>query len=164
MFPAYFVTLSVLLLIIHALLVSGPVKKLLARTRDAQQPPAPAEPLLVPSPDIRTAISEHIRKTGGLTIVSYKAVRFVACLALLGLSATSLVLEEVRRSEQNGFSALGKWGKKHRGRKRKSRAFTTKEWLHVAMCLTYVRLLPRSMQALNEPSTSFTHHLLVFSP
>jgi hypothetical protein len=39
-----------------------------------------------------------------------------------------------------GVYILGKWDKKHKHRKHRTPSFSIKEWLDMAMCMTYVKI------------------------
>lgn len=75
-------------------------------------------------------------------IFAYKIARLTGCLALLGFSLATLILEETGQIEDYMFGIFGKWGKKHRKHKNKKHAgFTEAEWLQVALCITAVRFI-----------------------
>lgn len=129
-------------LILHIIVISRPVQNLIRRLRGIP----PREPSESPAPHVEpeslwASLKHHTERHGGSTIFAYMLTRLVGCLTLLGFSITSLVLDEVRKAETGELGIMGKWGKKHKGRKRKSDKLSVKEWMHVAMCMTFVRRL-----------------------
>lgn len=85
-------------------------------------------------------VRAHIAIHGGGVIYTYKVVRLVGCLALLGLSIATLILEETGQIENALFNITGKWGKKHPKHNKKHAGFTNAEWVQVALVITSVRL------------------------
>lgn len=135
--PVYFAIASAVVLVLHIVLFLKPVQQLWSRLRrkDFVEYPEPA-PVNRPE-SLWAEVKQHVQNHGGATIFGFELARLVGCLALLGLSVTSLVLLEEARNP--GADSWGKWGKKHKNKKPKAPAFSVNEWLHVAMCITFVR-------------------------
>ncbi|PBK89704.1 hypothetical protein ARMGADRAFT_1167459 [Armillaria gallica] len=137
--PAYVAAASAALLILHILLSWKSVKRFISRLQknkkfpDNNREPQPT----TQSFGIFAEVREHVVLHGGPTIFFYMVFRFLSSLALLGLSAASLVLDERDRTHDN-VGLFGKWGKKHKGKKEHSRAFTNEEWLEASLCLTFL--------------------------
>ncbi len=150
--PAYVAAASAALLILHILLSWTPVRRLISRLQknkkfpDNNWEPQPT----TQSFGIFAEVRDHVVLHGGPTIFFYMVFRFLSSLALLGLSAASLVLDERDRTHGN-VGLFGKWGIKHKGKKEHSRAFTNEEWLEASLCLTFVRTIFRM-------SYIFSHH------
>ncbi|KAK0465231.1 uncharacterized protein EV420DRAFT_1637381 [Desarmillaria tabescens] len=137
--PTYVAAASAALLILHILLIWKPVKRFILRLRKKKTSP---NNTLDPQPTnqslgLLAEVREHVALHGGPTIFFYMIFRLLASLALLSLSATSLVLDERGRSHEN-LGLYGKWGKKHKGKKEHSRAFMNEEWLEASLCLTFL--------------------------
>ncbi|PBK69165.1 hypothetical protein ARMSODRAFT_1019154 [Armillaria solidipes] len=137
--PAYVAAASAALLILHILLSWTPVRRFISRSQknkkflDNNREPQPT----TQSFGILAEVREHVALHGGPAIFFYMVFRFLSSLALLGLSAASLVLDERDRIHDN-VGLYGKWGKKHKGKKEHSRAFTNEEWLEASLCLTFL--------------------------
>ncbi|KZP16764.1 P-loop containing nucleoside triphosphate hydrolase protein [Athelia psychrophila] len=138
--PAYISAASAALLIIHVIHLSKPAKRLYA--------------LIVPNLSLGTTelsgpeleqgiqpatffgqVRAHIAIHGGGVIYTYKVVRLIGCLALLGLSIATFILEETGQIHFM-YNITGKWGKKHPKRNKKHAGFTNAEWVQVALCVT----------------------------
>ena len=142
LFPAYFAALSVILLVLHGVWLSKPVQKLLARARPSRKPAIEeaTEVVVEEAPQHNGLIADlknHINAKGGPVIFFYKVLRLVGCLALVGLTIATLVIDEHDR--ESSFIETLKKKKKKKKHASASDSFTELEWLHVALCLTYVR-------------------------
>ncbi|PBK77153.1 hypothetical protein ARMSODRAFT_949046 [Armillaria solidipes] len=137
--PAYVAAASAALLILHILLSWTPVRRFISRSQKNKKFPDNNRELqpTTQSFGILAEVREHVALHGGPTIFFYMVFRFLSSLALLGLSAASLVLDERDRIHDN-VGLYGKWGKKHKGKKEHSRAFTNEEWLEASLCLTFL--------------------------
>lgn len=135
-FPAYAAAASAFILILHIILLSKPLKKLYNRLSPSSEPSV-EQTTAIPPTGVVPEFKEHISQHGGPTIFAFKVARFLGCLALLGLSVTSLVIDEISKTTDVGIA--GKWGKKHKNKKQPSPALSIEEWLQAAMCMTYVR-------------------------
>ncbi|KAJ3985397.1 hypothetical protein F5890DRAFT_1510435 [Lentinula detonsa] len=141
--PLYFSAASTLTLLIHLISNSKAARKLLGRPVPSSEEPA-AE--LQPDSLIQE-LKLHVESLGGPSIYAYILARLIGTLALLGLSITTLILDEVHRAENQSLQlprkekdvadALGKWGKKHPKNKYGTH-YAKREWLEAAMCLTFL--------------------------
>ncbi|KAF5338427.1 hypothetical protein D9758_012247 [Tetrapyrgos nigripes] len=134
--PLYCAAISVVALLLHIVFVSKPVQRWFGKNSDESEPQA-AIPLHA---SLVGEVREHIKEHGGLVIFWYMLARLAGSLVLLGLSITSLVIDEVKRSgpqDQDDASIMGKWGRKH-PRRRYGAHFSKREWLEAAMSLTYL--------------------------
>ncbi|KAG2123601.1 hypothetical protein DEU56DRAFT_829341 [Suillus clintonianus] len=137
MIPAYFAAASALLLLLHLITLSKPVKKLWSRFLPPKAEEEPSaffdEPTIADGffSEAKVFISQH----GGWVIFAYKFARFIGCLAFLGLSLATFILDE-REEHANGANKLSK------GKHRKPRhsdgyiPFSRAEWLQFALCMT----------------------------
>ncbi|KAH9952289.1 hypothetical protein BGW80DRAFT_1430860 [Lactifluus volemus] len=142
--PSYFTLASILLLVLHVALSFGPLKRLLDRISGTVEEESPASE---PSPSatqtsLVSAVKEHVEASGGSIIFSLQVLRLVLVLALLGLSIFSFVQEEEgqQRVVNDGLGTLGKhWGEKRRQKRRYGGgSLSDREWLDLALSLTYV--------------------------
>ncbi|KAK0473305.1 hypothetical protein IW261DRAFT_1342846 [Armillaria novae-zelandiae] len=137
--PAYVAATSVALLILHILLIWTPVRRFISRlqkNKNISDNNRESQPT-TQSFGILAEVREHVALHGGPTIFFYTVLKFLGSLALLGLSVASLVLDEQDRTHDN-VGLYGKWGKKHKGKKEHSQAFTNEEWLEASLCLTFL--------------------------
>lgn len=95
------------------------------------------EPSTSPHAGIIGDIKTHISSIGGPVIFAYKFLRLVSCVVLLGLTITTLIVDEWDR-ETSFLNALKKKSKEKKGASSDAAAFTKAEWLQVALALTYV--------------------------
>jgi hypothetical protein len=139
MIPAYLTTASALLLLLHLITLSKPVKKLWSRFLPPKTVEEPS--LFVVEPTIadgffseaQVFISQH----GGWVIFAYKFARFIGCLAFLGLSLATFILDE-HAEHATGANKLSK-GKHRRPRPSDGYVpFSRAEWLQFALCMTAV--------------------------
>ena len=111
--PAYATAVSVVVLFLHWVVVSGPVQRLVTRlfsSNQDEQEDGPSDVLLVEK--------SHVEKLGGTVIFGYLIARLLSCLALLGLSIATLLLQH----DQN----ILKYG--------------VGDWLQLGLCGVYVSL------------------------
>jgi len=142
MIPACVAVASALLLLLHLIALSKPVKKLWSRflppKSEEEQSTFPEETIIVDGffSEAKAFIFQH----GGLPIFAYKFARFIGCLAFLGLSLATFVLEE---REEHTIGANKKSGGKHRTTRPSDgyNPFSRAEWLQFAMCMTAVSSL-----------------------
>lgn len=145
--PLCFAAASILGFVIHLIARVEPVRRLFRRNGtvpNSEESAAPVHP-----ENLVQELNAHIGSHGGPLIYTHMLIRLVGTLALLGLSITSLILDEVRRNGKQGLEllegqedivdSLGKWGKKH-PKKKYGTHYTKREWLEAAMCLTFVRI------------------------
>ncbi|KAF9066068.1 hypothetical protein BDP27DRAFT_1424214 [Rhodocollybia butyracea] len=138
--PLYFSAASILVLLLHVIGSFKTTQKLLRRPVTITE-----EPIARPqSESILQDIKGHIRAHGGFRMYAYMITRLIGTLALLGLSISTLLLDELERVgsqelsvEDDVVNELGKWGKKHPKKKHGYR-FSRHEWLEAAMCLTFL--------------------------
>lgn len=135
-YPLYVTAASILVLLLHVIGNTPPVRKLFRRPNvSVEEPPAHAQ-----SESFVQEIKLHIREHGGAVIYAYMVARLIGTLALLGLSIVTLVLDEFKRvGRQEDVVTFGKWGKKYPNKKYGTR-FSNREWLEAGLCLTFVRL------------------------
>ncbi|KAG0697813.1 hypothetical protein DFH29DRAFT_984146 [Suillus ampliporus] len=137
MIPAYVAAASALLLLLHLIVLSKPVKKLWSHFLPPKTEKEPSvffdEPTIADGffPEAKVFISQH----GGLVIFAYKIARFIGCLAFLGLSLATFILDE-REEHTNGANKLS--GGKHRKAYPSDGyiPFSRTEWLQFALCMT----------------------------
>lgn len=139
MIPAYFAAASALLLLLHLIMLSKPVKKLWSRFLPPKTEEEPSlffdEPTIADGffSEAKVFISQH----GGWVIFAYKFARFIGCLAFLGLSLATLILDE-RDENATGTNKLSK-GKHRRHHPSDGYVpFSRTEWLQFALCMTAV--------------------------
>ncbi|KAJ7102323.1 hypothetical protein B0H15DRAFT_943257 [Mycena belliarum] len=132
--PAIAAATSAVLLLLHLFWASAWGRKLRALVSRTPEPEATDPPLALHPVGLVSEVKAHVVDHGGAVIFTFKLVRLVACLILLGLSVASLALTEARKTEAGQASVFGKWGNKHP--KKKSSKFSVTEWLQVAMCMT----------------------------
>ena len=147
--PAYLSILSIAILLLRSTLTSKWFTKLWARIRrrDKANDLALDAEAEVDEAVVRTHsgiiadIKSHVQAKGGPVIFGWKLLRLAGCLTLVGLTMATLIIDE--ESRESSFVDVLKW-KKGKGKKKKKKdtpatdEFTTEEWLHVALCLTYV--------------------------
>ncbi|KAJ3801154.1 hypothetical protein GGU11DRAFT_770568 [Lentinula aff. detonsa] len=141
--PLYFSAASTLTLLFHLISNSKAARKLFGRPVTSSE-----EPVAELQPDsLIQELKLHVESLGGSAIYAYILARLIGTLALLGLSITTLILDEVHRAgnqslqlpreEEDVADALGKWGKKHPKNKYGTH-YAEREWLEAAMCLTFL--------------------------
>ncbi|KAE9385996.1 hypothetical protein BT96DRAFT_960666 [Gymnopus androsaceus JB14] len=133
-YPLYVTAASILVLLLHVIGNTPPVRKLFRRPNvSVEEPPAHAQ-----SESFVQEIKLHIREHGGAVIYAYMVARLIGTLALLGLSIVTLVLDEFKRvGRQEDVVTFGKWGKKYPNKKYGTR-FSNREWLEAGLCLTFL--------------------------
>ncbi|KAL0950661.1 hypothetical protein HGRIS_007447 [Hohenbuehelia grisea] len=91
-------------------------------------------------------IRAHAHFHGGITIFAYKIARLLGCLALLGLTATYLILDEIELEDTQNHVSKPLWSsfvdlfvkpKKNKGRKKLASKLTQQQWLLFTLCLAY---------------------------
>ncbi|EJD04272.1 uncharacterized protein FOMMEDRAFT_106872 [Fomitiporia mediterranea MF3/22] len=141
LFPAYFAILSVVVLLLYGISVSKPVQSLLPRLYPNRNVPNAQETNDAVSQEalqhngVLADIKLHVNAKGGPVIFAYKVLRLVGCLALVGFTIATLIIDEQGR-ESSFLDALKK-KKKKKKHARASDEFTEAEWLQVALCLAY---------------------------
>jgi hypothetical protein len=143
MIPTYFAIASAAVLLLHTILLLKPLQKHFARLLPARVSPEnalPEEPQVVHSAGFFAEAKDHILKQGGPVVFTYKVARLLGCLAFLGVSLATLLLQENEASRTDGFRILGKWGKKPK-KKHGHRLLSKEEWLQFAICTNAVSLL-----------------------
>lgn len=144
--PAYLSIISVLILALRALISSKWFTKLWSRLRRSDKTSGRVfdaevdadEPVIRTHAGIIADIQSHVKAKGGPIIFFWKLLRLAGCLTLVGLTMATLIIDEEGR-ESTLIDVLKK--KKKKGKKKTdpiSDEFTLEEWLHVALCLTYV--------------------------
>ncbi|KAF7369381.1 ATP-binding cassette transporter [Mycena venus] len=132
--PALVAAASVVVLLLHLFLASAWE----CRLRGTSEPDAVNPVPVVHAGGLVADVKEHVAQHGGGVIFSFKLVRLLACLTLLGLSIASLAITEGHKSETGKASIFGKWGEKHHKKnKNESPALSVTEWLQLAMCTTF---------------------------
>ncbi|TFK36798.1 hypothetical protein BDQ12DRAFT_699326 [Crucibulum laeve] len=140
--PAYIAIVSSIALILHLIIVSGTVQRLLARalpqTSNLRTSEVNGDPTdAVPSISLLSDVKQHVASHGGQTIFAFKVARLISCLILLAFSIVSAVADENNHIGDQFSGVFGKWGKKHKHSKRRGPSLSVKEWLDLAMCMTY---------------------------
>ncbi|THU88444.1 P-loop containing nucleoside triphosphate hydrolase protein [Dendrothele bispora CBS 962.96] len=130
--PLYVVAASVLFLLLHIVLVSRMVRKWLGRASHEEPVQTPPMPV-----GLAAEVKEHVEEHGGPVIYAYMLARLLGSLALLGLSITSLVIDEIKKLDVQSEDEVSIAGKKGR-RRRYGTQFSKREWLEAAMCLTFL--------------------------
>ncbi len=145
--PSYAVLASVLVLILQIIFQSGPIKALRARVSASTEDTDTVGEYSANSHQtgLVSAVKDHVKRSGGLIIFGFHLLRLVLVLSLLVLSIFCFLREEGLHAADSGLDPLNKhWGKwrkrKHRGGGG-SNSFSEREWLDLAACLNYVRLL-----------------------
>ncbi|PBK89786.1 P-loop containing nucleoside triphosphate hydrolase protein [Armillaria gallica] len=136
--PLYVVIASAVIFLLQIVFSSRRVRRLFRRFTDAPIA-ADEEPQLEPEAVFHPAgyfqdLKEHVSQSGGPKIFTYRVLRLVGCLVLLGLSIATLVLDV----EENELETSGKWGKKHKKKPRGDRWLKPREWLAASLCLTFL--------------------------
>ncbi|KAG1749648.1 uncharacterized protein EDB91DRAFT_1334077 [Suillus paluster] len=137
MIPAYVAAASALLLLLHLIMLSKPVKKLWSHFMPPKTEEEPSiffdEPTIADGffSEAKVFISQH----GGLVIFAYKFARFIGCLVFLGLSLATFILDE---REEHATEANKLLGRKHRKARHPDGyiPFSRTEWLQFALCMT----------------------------
>ncbi|KAL7411452.1 hypothetical protein BDY24DRAFT_353656 [Mrakia frigida] len=125
-------------------------------------------------------LKEHINQVGGRTIFLFNLVRFLGCLALLGLTIAAVVVDSEKSSSGPGAGGgtkgvveiLKKWkkGRKHkkekggRGRQRREEEFGREEWVELGQCFfflytTLLALLTLTLRKARYVSRQIKPHL-----
>lgn len=92
---------------------------------------------------LRATIKSH----GGTVRFMYKAVRFVSCVALLGITiAAFIVIPDDHRLagfEERGHSGVYSkhWGKNPKRHRRQHVPLTPEEWQELSLCVFYVSFI-----------------------
>lgn len=135
---------SALILVLHVA-----IERIHKRFRGAA--PVNSQPTSTPT-GIVSDVKHHISTHGGPVIFTYKFARLVGCLAMLGFSIATFILDE-----PDIFATVtGKWGKKHKKhRKKEQQELSEKEWLHFTLVLTFVRVFKLSYSRCGD----LTRHL-----
>ncbi|SJL07707.1 uncharacterized protein ARMOST_11057 [Armillaria ostoyae] len=135
--PLYVAISSAVVFLLQIVFSSRRVRRLFRRSTDApiaaDEEPQLDEAVFQPAGYFQD-LKEHILQSGGAKIFTYRVLRLVGCLVLLGLSITTLVLDV----EENELATSGKWGKKHKKKPRGDRWLKPKEWLAASLCLTFL--------------------------
>ncbi|KAL5534538.1 hypothetical protein ACEPAG_1001 [Sanghuangporus baumii] len=137
LFPAYLAALSAVFIILKGVLGLKPVRSLVTRAFRRPITEETDDGIGQDVPEhggILADIKMHIDAKGGPVIFTYKMLRLLGCLTLVGLTIATLVIDETDR--QTGFLEILKKKKKKKKHAR-SDEFTEAEWLQVAVCLTY---------------------------
>lgn len=158
--PAAVAVVSIVALLIHVVLITGPVKRFIARLRGraVDDDDSPLQPIIRQHTGFFPDLRSHIKSHGGGAIFAWKMLRLLACMALTGLTIGAIIaINEGHKVDSKeldldidadvGFDldsdvdALSKhWGKKHKKHKKKKRArwFSTTEWIEISLCMFYV--------------------------
>jgi hypothetical protein len=143
LFPIYVGTLSASLLLLHAILLSNPVRELLHPPHpDESEPENPQPP---ENESIRVSLwadlKENINSNGGIVIWSFKVIRLLGVLILICLSVVSAINNP---QSTHGSTLFAKFiedlGKKRKGKGGKSR-LSNAEWIELAWTAFYVNSL-----------------------
>ena len=156
--PSYAVLASIAILLLQTIFLYGPIKALRARFSVTTEDACTTGESSASSTrtGLRSAVRDHVERSGGLIIFAFQLSRLVLVLSLLVLSIFSFLQDEGSHSADSRLNALNKhWGKrrKHKHRKSGGDSFSEREWLDLAACLTYV--CPASI--------SFSHPLITWN-
>ncbi|ETW87620.1 ABC transporter [Heterobasidion irregulare TC 32-1] len=135
--PAYIVVASIALLLLQTILSYRPLKKLL---RSSENELVEATRTNTQA-GIFSETKEHVQRLGGWTIFSFRLVRLLSIMTLLGLSVTSFVFDEEGLLNGPNADSLSKlWGKGHKEKHRSADAlsFTRHEQIELIQCSTYL--------------------------
>ncbi|TDL29986.1 P-loop containing nucleoside triphosphate hydrolase protein [Rickenella mellea] len=151
--PAYVATLSAILLTLHLVFTSGPLKKIIAcilhrgnNAVDLEDNSAEPIPLHQPlGAGVVYGVKERIRLMCGSTIFLYKFLRLLGCLALVGLTTTTLVLDTGKH--ENNRSIVFQMNK----RQSTDDEFLHPEWLQISVLLAYVYMSLLALIAIVGP-------------
>ena len=142
MIPAYVAFASSVILLLHIVSQAKLFRKLLGPLSQAQVSADDVPPEELPSTHLAGFFAEakdHVLKHGGLAIFAYKLARLIGCLAFLGLSLATLILEEKDTNKPSGLHMYGKWGKKPKNKRgRHDHLLSEAEWRQAAMCASAV--------------------------
>ncbi|KAF9015463.1 ATP-binding cassette transporter [Cyathus striatus] len=145
--PFYATLASVVILLIHLILSSGPVQKLFTRIFSRASSPHESESgtdtnTATSSQSLASDVDRHIKLHGGKTIFAFRMVRFLSCLVLLGFSITSAIIDDTADEHHHSMPAfLSSWTKKHKRSGQRGPALSSGEWVDLALCLTYLYAL-----------------------
>jgi hypothetical protein len=95
--PSYFALLSIVVLVVQAILSSGPVRRF--RGKDAPQAAAGSDSGATASATgtgFVSAVKDHVQISGGSVIFLYQVTRLVVVLTLLSLEIFSFVQDEAQ--------------------------------------------------------------------
>jgi hypothetical protein len=159
MIPAYVAAASAVILILHLIILSKPVKKVWSRflppTKTEEETSALSEEATRVNgffSKAKASISRH----GGLAIFAYKFARFIGCVVLLALSLVTFILE-VREDHSVGVDKVS-W-RQHRMSYHPHNDYipsSRTEWLQFALCTTAV-------SSLLLPVLVFAHSLQAYA-
>ena len=141
--PSYFALGSIFILIAQAIFSSLPVRRL--RGEDTTAPATQNNYRVVATASqtgFVSAVKCHVEASGGSTIFLFQVSRLVVVLALLCLAIFNFLQEEGQQRvfPSSAVGALTKhWGKKPKGKHYCVGSLTEREWLDLALCLSYVR-------------------------
>jgi len=99
-FPAYITGASILLLVLQLLWHSSPIKKLYVKATSSE---GPEEILAVGTDAQPLRVEGRVARLGGPVIFGFNVVRFLSCLALLGLSIVT-AYATAKKEESSGLS------------------------------------------------------------
>ncbi|KDQ20385.1 hypothetical protein BOTBODRAFT_305749 [Botryobasidium botryosum FD-172 SS1] len=170
--PVYLAGVSILLLLFK--LASQPAQKLYYRISGAEIPnlstgdnEADVEPRSSQDTGFFPELRASIKSQGGYTIFTYKILRLLSSLALLGITITAFII--ITEHDEQDRELHGDWvdifGRKRRGRHGKKRHgwFTSAEWHELALCtfFTYTSLLALLSVTLQQQMRRTTNRHLV---
>ena len=144
--PSYAALASIFVLILQIVFSLGPIKALRTRISTSTEDTNTAGEYSPSSTrtGLLSAVKDHVERSGGSIIFVFHLSRLVLVLSLLVLSIFCFLQEEGLHSADFGplNKHWGKWRKpKHRNGGGGSGSFSKREWLDLAACLNYVRLL-----------------------
>ncbi|KAH9972688.1 hypothetical protein BJV74DRAFT_879749 [Russula compacta] len=148
--PSYFVLVSIIILTLQIIFSSKQFRRhhrgISATVQDAGIVTVDESSSSSTQADLVSAVKNHVRRSGGSFIFLFQLSRLLLVLALLCLSIFSFLQKEEQQNVNfcGGPDPLdtGKyWGnlKKHKDKHRHDGgSFTEREWLDLALCLTYL--------------------------
>ena len=137
-FPAYFATISVLTALLYLIsnirLVRNAFDRLFISEQVDHETSILHDPLSsATGGGLCSNIYQHAKSLGGFGIFVFRLTRLLSCLVLLILEVILLLFEK----HDWRFTSYGEYWLPRYHNVLPS-MFTYKEWLHVAMCITYV--------------------------
>ncbi|KAH6916799.1 ATP-binding cassette transporter [Coprinopsis sp. MPI-PUGE-AT-0042] len=134
--PSYVALASAFVLVVHVAVTSSRARKLWARItrREVVQENRADEPVFAHrnETDITNDFAEHVAQHGGFTIFSFRVLRLLSCLVLLGLSVYTAI-----KDEDSNMDAFGKRGEHGGNRDRGYQQLSDKEWADLLLTMTY---------------------------
>ena len=148
-FPIYVSATSAVILVLHIALLSKTIKRLYTRLIPNSKPDdsEPFTPARDQADYPAGRVQRHIASHGGTAIFAHSILKLIGCLALLGLSISTIMLEDKGPIDKLFFVM----GRKHLDKEYWTHGYSTNagfceaERLQVASCMTTVHELTYSL-------------------